>query len=103
MKVEEAIEKLKTIYEVKARDDEKEGVCYVIESDREPLEIAIKAMEKQVAEEVRYEYDGYADGNPVYDVAYCPICNVCFENGDDNWGKNYCPECGQKLKWEEEE
>lgn len=64
---------------------------------------AVDALEKQVAKEVRYEYDGYADGNPVYDVAYCPTCNVCFENGDDNWEKNYCPECGQKLKWEGEE
>ena len=49
---------------------------------------------------VRYEYDGYADGSPVYDMAFCPCCDYEFEEGYEPWGRKYCPECGQKLKWE---
>ncbi len=56
--------------------------------------------EKDIPMLVRYEYDGYADGEPVYDVAHCPTCNRDFEEGWDSWECNYCPDCGQRLKWE---
>jgi hypothetical protein len=55
--------------------------------------------EKDIPMLVRYESDGYADGEPVYDVAYCPTCNREFEDGWDSWECTYCPNCGQRLKW----
>jgi hypothetical protein len=55
---------------------------------------------KETPKAVVYEYDGYADGEPVYDVAHCPTCNREFEDGWDSWECNYCPNCGQRLKWE---
>jgi len=56
--------------------------------------------DKKIPMPVNYESDGYADGNPVYDMAYCPLCNYEFEEGKEPWGRKYCPECGQSLKWE---
>jgi hypothetical protein len=55
---------------------------------------------KETPKAVVYEYDEYADGEPVYDVAHCPTCNREFEDGWDSWECNYCPNCGQRLKWE---
>ena len=46
-----------------------------------------------------YEGDGYADGHLVYDTAYCPGCRHSFEEGVNDWGSAFCPDCGQKLDW----
>lgn len=64
---------------------------------------AIKAVEKTEPRPVCYESDGYADGGPVYDMAYCPACNFEYEEGDKDWGEPFCPHCGQALKWDPEE
>lgn len=52
---------------------------------------------------VIYDYDGYADGNPVYDIAYCPECDYEFDEGKAPWGEPYCPHCGQMLDWRRNE
>lgn len=59
-----------------------------------------KLKERDTAETMYFEGDGYADGNPVYDGASCPNCGVYFEDGDDNWEANFCPNCGKRLNWE---
>ena len=43
------------------------------------------------------EYDGYADGNPVYDMWYCSECDYCFDDWEEKPPYNYCPNCGAKL------
>lgn len=64
----------------------------------------IQVIEKQIPKMVNYTANGYSNGELVYDEAECPNCgNDDFEDGIGNWGCNYCPECGQALKWEEEE
>lgn len=40
------------------------------------------------------EYDGYADGYPVYDVWECSICGNEIE-GEDT--PRYCCDCGAKM------
>ena len=67
------------------------------------LRMAIKALEKQIPKKPEYEADGYADGNLVYDYAKCPICGHDFEYGINDWGCEYCSDCGQKLDWSDEE
>lgn len=57
--------------------------------------------EKDEPKAVRYEGDGYADGSMVYDYAYCPNCNHETEVDSENWGCDFCPNCGQRLRWEE--
>lgn len=53
---------------------------------------------------VRYESDGFADGLPVYDAAYCPNCEHDFYMDEAAvWEMPYCPNCGQALRWEGDE
>ena len=59
------------------------------------------AVEKQTAKKPDYEGDGYADGHLVYDTWICPCCGKHYEVDYDNY--NYCPDCGQKLDWSDEE
>lgn len=51
------------------------------------------------AKTVRYEGDGYADGEMVYDTAFCPSCEHEFEEDSENWECEFCPNCGQRLRW----
>ena len=66
-----------------------------------------KAIDKLIGRQeermVNYEGDGYADGEMVYDIAYCPECGREFEYGTETWEEKYCPRCGQRLKWETED
>ena len=63
------------------------------------LEECRTAMEKQKAKRPDYEGDGYADGQLVYDTWICPCCGKHYEVDYDNY--DYCPYCGQKLRWRE--
>lgn len=55
---------------------------------------------KQRVGEWTGESDGYADGEPVYDVWHCSECNHCIDDGTDDADllPNYCPNCGSKMK-----
>lgn len=53
-------------------------------------ELAIEALEKQIAKKVIYENYAYI----------CPICGGIVED-EDKCRFDYCPDCGQKLLWEE--
>lgn len=56
--------------------------------------VAVQALEKQMP--IRTIY-----GNGVLNcLNRCPNCKVAVENGMERF--NYCPDCGQKLDWEEE-
>lgn len=65
------------------------------------LEECRAAVEKQTAKKPDYEGDGYADGHLVYDTWICPCCGKHYEVDYDNY--NYCPDCGQKIDWSDEE
>lgn len=41
------------------------------------------------------EYDGYADGCPVYYEWKCSECGTVFEDEEPNY--NYCPNCGARM------
>lgn len=42
------------------------------------------------------EYDGYADGNPVWDLWECSECQE-EHSGDEDTLTPYCPQCGAKM------
>ena len=44
-------------------------------------------------------YDGYADGNPVYDWWECSECEW-EHTGDEDTLTPYCPNCGAKMEEE---
>lgn len=69
---------------------------------KEACEIAVEAICKRIPKQVELKGDGYdPDGNLVYDFGYCPNpdCAQTFEENDENWQCNYCPNCGQALIW----
>lgn len=45
------------------------------------------------------EYDGYANGAPVYDVYECSICKE-EHYGEFDTLTNFCPECGADMRQE---
>ena len=55
--------------------------------------------EKDEVKAVRYEGDGYADGTMVVDYAFCPNCDHETEVDSENWECEFCPNCGQRLRW----
>ena len=77
--------------------------CYVIvpDSTTNHIQKLGQLEDRDEAKEVIYQYDGYADGCPVCDVANCPNCNEEFEDGALTWDAEFCPSCGQRLKWSE--
>lgn len=65
----------------------------------EMSEVAIEAIEKQIPKKPLLEGDGYYDGEMVYDGWRCPNCDEYFEIDEEAY--KYCPECGQRICWEE--
>lgn len=59
------------------------------------------AVEKQTAKKPYYEGDGYSDGHLVYDTWICPCCGKHYEVDYDDY--DFCPECGQRIDWSDEE
>lgn len=59
-------------------------------------------VDKSKPMKIIYEADGYADGELCYDTAICQNCGRHFERYYDEHA-NYCPTCGQRLDWEDEE
>lgn len=63
------------------------------------VQLLDKLVDKEDSLYVDYDYDGYADGCPVYNIAHCPECGRYFDL-DCEKKCNYCPDCGQRLNWE---
>lgn len=90
----------------KGREEKADTILTMIEELEQyraigTLEECRAAVEKQTAKKPDYEGDGYADGHLVYDTWICPCCGKHYEVDYDNY--NYCPDCGQKLDWSDEE
>lgn len=69
---------------------------------KEAAKMAIQALEKQIPKKPTYEGDGYApDGTFIYDTWICPCCDKRYEVDYDDY--DYCPNCGQKIDWSNEE
>lgn len=57
--------------------------------------------EREAPKKPTYEADGYSDGHLVYDTWICPRCGKDYEVEYDDY--DYCPNCGQKIDWSDEE
>lgn len=44
------------------------------------------------------EADGYWNGELIYDVWYCPFCDHCIEEDEQELLPNYCPNCGADMR-----
>lgn len=64
------------------------------EDEYEMAQIAIKALEKQIAKEpITYKNTNLAD---------CPICKATVRGIKNKFG-DWCSGCGQKLDWSKED
>lgn len=69
---------------------------------QESIDMAIKALEKQIPKKPTYDGDGYApDGTFVWDEWICPCCGTRYEVDYDE--HDFCQNCGQKIDWSDEE
>lgn len=85
----EAISNLKMILDEATETDE--AICYVTSNDAETINMAIKALEKQIPKKpIDNTKQGWFE---------CPTCRrvvVTYNNGK----RHHC-RCGQSLKWED--
>lgn len=66
------------------------------------VNISVDAQPVVHAEWIPIEYDGYADGNPVWDVWECKNCG-CEHRGESDSLTAYCPDCGARMVAEDEQ
>ena len=57
-------------------------------------------LEQRTGRWIPVGYDGYADGNPVYDWWECSECGW-EHTGDEESLTAFCPNCGMKMEVEE--
>lgn len=74
--------------------------AYINMCSVEEINIAIKALEKQIPKKPDLIGDGYDDnGNLIYDTWICPCCQTQYELDYDDY--KFCPNCGQAIDWSE--
>ena len=57
-------------------------------------------VDKETPKKPDYEGDSYDfNGEIIYDTWICPNCDKRYEVDYDDY--DYCPNCGQKIDWEE--
>ena len=62
------------------------------------VKTSLESLKSQkVGKWIGIEFDGYADGNPVYDVWECSNCHGEHE-GEFETLPNYCPHCGSRME-----
>lgn len=61
-------------------------------------EFVKNAVAKQIPKTPYFSGDGYWNGQLVYDTWTCPNCSKSYEVDYEEY--DYCPNCGQAIKWE---
>lgn len=72
---------------------------YIPKKRLDKIKLLQELVDKETPDKVEYiSTVGDSDGYPVYDTAICPSCDREFEvECEEHY--DYCPSCGQKLKW----
>ena len=84
------------IYETFGKNVVNDDRTICLNRNYEALDIAIKALEKQIPKKPDYEGNGFDDrGELIYDTMYCPNCGKDFEV--DYYNGNCCDNCGQTF------
>jgi len=83
--------------------DEVGGGIHTAMEARDEIDYAptVDAVPVRHGKYIGTEFDGYADGCPVYYEWKCSECGCVFEEEEPTY--NYCPNCGAKMDAEEDE
>lgn len=84
--------------EIREECDREDGDFAGLPQNNDFYDIILNALKKTIPEQVFLWGDGEWCGRIVCDAAECS-CGKKFEEGDDDWECEYCPNCGQRLKW----
>lgn len=71
--------------------------CIVDHINNAPTIAIIDAVPVMHAHFIGWEYDGYADGFPVFDTWVCSECGEEFRSEGDPPAFNFCPNCGARM------
>ena len=93
---------MKNKYQIVDYDDEFGADIYLYESYKEEFDLLQELVDKATPKKVDKNTKGIFPNNDTY-LSYhttyaCPNCN-CKLHLDWHEKRNYCPECGQKLDW----
>ena len=69
-----------------------------VDVDPWAMEIAVKAMQKQIPKKVNYKVEDRSIKSYLSIYSYCPVCEKEVFAGD-----MFCVRCGQRICWREEE
>ena len=79
-------------------DSVEDGPAHMYKRAAERIIAVVPAADVEPVRHGHYigtEFNGYADGNPVYYEWKCSECDCVFE--DDEPKYRYCPNCGAKM------
>ena len=95
MKIERAIEILDP--EHRERYEDLEEVNEACRMGMEVLQMLRDGKMVEFGNWVGEEYDGFADGNPVYETWRCTVCGDSVRNSGEPPAYRYCPFCGAVM------
>lgn len=87
-------------------DVDKEELIRALKYDRDQYEKGFRdgvASAQKHGSWIGTQYDGYADGYPVYDTWECSCCHEEYESEGDPPSFDYCPGCGAKMDGDDHE
>ncbi len=71
--------------------------CCLHDAQRKAADAIEELSKERKTGEWCADYDGYSDGEPVYDMWWCSACGEYFDEWDDRPTWKYCPNCGAKM------
>lgn len=73
-----------------------------LQMDWVAMKVVSETYKKEKAEKPEVYGDGYDNsGNLIYDEWKCPRCGKSYEMDYDDY--DYCPNCGQKIDWSDDD
>lgn len=73
---------------------------YNKDRDEKDIDLITEIVKKEIPQKPDFVSDGHAYGHPIYDTWICPSCVTIYDIYSSDY--DYCPNCGQRIEWEEE-